>query len=188
MQLMDLRSDIINTIISIMCNYLLCTEWYQCLYKKCTPSDFRGKHILGGILEFLADSEPALLWWSHWASMLRWIWPIVECNLKTRDSQKWPRKRWPLFCGNVEWADLKQNNQSITHIDPASSVSGKGPSLRLNGFSSILAKSARFMQSDRPITSPLSMSFSRLVTTTIPHIMGDFVCAAMSGDKEYTEQ
>ncbi len=24
----------------------------------------------------------------HWASMLRWIWSISECNLKTRDSRK----------------------------------------------------------------------------------------------------
>ena len=22
------------------------------------------------------------VWWSHGASMLRWIWPILECNLK----------------------------------------------------------------------------------------------------------
>ncbi len=60
-----------------------------------------------------------ILWWSHWASTLslRWIWPILECNLKTGDSQKWPLKRWPVFCGNVEWADLKQNNQSPTHIE-----------------------------------------------------------------------
>ncbi len=27
------------------------------------------------------------------ASMLRWIWPNLECNLKTRDSQIWPNKR-----------------------------------------------------------------------------------------------
>ncbi len=41
-----------------------------------------------------------------------WIWPNLECNLKTRDSQKWPHKR------NVEGVDLKRNNQSTTHIDP----------------------------------------------------------------------
>ncbi len=27
-------------------------------------------------------------------------------------------RRWPVFCGNVEGADLKQNNQSTTQIDP----------------------------------------------------------------------
>ncbi len=96
------------------------------------------------------------------ASMLRWIWPILECYLKTRDSQKWPRKRWPVFSGNVEWADLNgiAKTQPISTFwkggktqAPACSVSGKGPSVRLNGFSSILAKPARFMQSARPITS-----------------------------------
>ncbi len=43
-----------------------------------------------------------------------------ECNLKTRDSEKWPSKGdlslWE--CGNVEGADLKQDNQSTAHIDP----------------------------------------------------------------------
>ncbi len=46
------------------------------------------------------------------ASMLRWIWPNLECNLKTRDSQICPHKRWPAYCGNIEGVDLKQNNQS----------------------------------------------------------------------------
>ncbi len=36
-----------------------------------------------------------------------------ECYLMTRDSQKLPHKD-----GNVEEADLKQYNQSATHIDP----------------------------------------------------------------------
>ena len=39
---------------------------------------------------------------------------------------------------------------------PACSVSGKGPSLRLDDFSSVLTKPAQFMQSARPITSPVS--------------------------------
>ncbi len=52
------------------------------------------------------------------ASMLRWFWPNLECNLKSRDSQIWPLKRWPAYCGNVEGVGLKQNNQSTTHIDP----------------------------------------------------------------------
>ena len=30
----------------------------------------------------------------------------LECNLKTRDSQKWTNKRWPVYCANVEWVDL----------------------------------------------------------------------------------
>ncbi len=37
----------------------------------------------------------------HWASMLRWIWSISEC-----------------LSGKVEGADLKNNSQSTTHIDP----------------------------------------------------------------------
>ena len=66
-----------------------------------------------------------------------------------------------LFCGNVEGADLKQNNQSTTHIDPyrphvvsrkagkyrayrhlpvACSVSDKGPSLGLNTLNKKLVK------------------------------------------------
>ena len=35
----------------------------------------------------------------------------------TRDSQKWPREGDLSFVGNIEGADLKQNNQSTTHID-----------------------------------------------------------------------
>ncbi len=38
-----------------------------------------------------------------------------ECNLKTRDSQKWPSKG-DLFCGNVEGADLKQD--TVTKAQP----------------------------------------------------------------------
>ncbi len=35
-------------------------------------------------------------WWlSHWASMLRWIWSISECNLKTSDSLKRTLKSGP---------------------------------------------------------------------------------------------
>ena len=41
----------------------------------------------------------------------------LECNLKIRYSQKWPRKRWPVYCGNIEWVNLKQNTQSTTCID-----------------------------------------------------------------------
>ena len=34
---------------------------------------------------------------THWASMLRWIWPVSECNLTTRDS----RKQTPM--GGLRW-------------------------------------------------------------------------------------
>ncbi len=51
------------------------------------------------------------------ASMLRWIWPNLECNPKTRDSQILPNKRWPVYSGNVEGVARKRNNQSTTHID-----------------------------------------------------------------------
>ena len=40
------------------------------------------------------------------ASMLRWIWPNLECNLKTRDSQVWPHKRWPAYSGQWGWRAL----------------------------------------------------------------------------------
>ncbi len=54
---------------------------------------------------------------THWASMLRWIWSISEYNLMTRDS--WKRARWvDRLWGNVEGADLKNNSQSTTHVDP----------------------------------------------------------------------
>ncbi len=58
------------------------------------------------------------------ASMVRWMWPNVECNLKNRDSKIWPHKRWPAYCGNVEGVGLKQNNQSTTHIDPQVGTGG----------------------------------------------------------------
>ncbi len=58
------------------------------------------------------------------ASMLRWIWPNLECNLKTRDSEIWPHKSWPAYCGNVEGVGLKQNSQSTTHIDPQVGTGG----------------------------------------------------------------
>ncbi len=54
----------------------------------------------------------------HWASMLRWIWSISEYNLKTRDSQKQTSRRVTCYSGNIEGADLKNNSQSTTHIDP----------------------------------------------------------------------
>ncbi len=53
-------------------------------------------------------------------------WPILECNLKTRDSQKWPLKRWPVLYGNIEWADLKQNNQSTTILTRRQELGGCG--------------------------------------------------------------
>ena len=31
------------------------------------------------------------MWWSHWTSMLRWIWSISSVIYMIRDSQKWPR-------------------------------------------------------------------------------------------------
>ncbi len=34
---------------------------------------------------------------THWASMLRWIWSISECNLTTRDSQKRTPMRGPFM-------------------------------------------------------------------------------------------
>ncbi len=46
----------------------------------------------------------------------------------------------------------------------AYSLSGQGPSLCLNNFSSVLTKAAQFTQSARPITSPFQkrVPFSRL--------------------------
>ena len=41
---------------------------------------FRGTHAWHGVVVTLA-------------SMLRWIWQNLECNLKTRDSKTWPHKR-----------------------------------------------------------------------------------------------
>ncbi len=52
--------------------------------------------------------------WSHWASMLRWIWPILECNLKTRDSQKWPLKGDLSFVGTSS----KRTWNRITNAQP----------------------------------------------------------------------
>ncbi len=54
----------------------------------------------------------------HWATMLRWIWSISECNLKIRDSQKQTPRRVTCYSVNVEGADLKNNSHSTTHIDP----------------------------------------------------------------------
>ncbi len=34
---------------------------------------------------------------THWASLLRWIWPISECNLMTRDSRSRPPKGGPII-------------------------------------------------------------------------------------------
>ncbi len=33
-------------------------------------------------------------------------------------------RRWPVYCGNVEGADLKNNSQSTTHIDPEVGTGG----------------------------------------------------------------
>ena len=74
-----------------------------------------------------------------------------ECNLKTRDSHGLIKVTY--LCGNVEGADLKESNQSTTHIDPsdfqkggktqapAYSVSDKGSILCLNNFSVFLTNS-----------------------------------------------
>ncbi len=43
----------------------------------------------------------------HWTSILRWIWSISECNLKTRDSWEQTPRRVTCYSGNVEGADLK---------------------------------------------------------------------------------
>ncbi len=42
-----------------------------------------------------------------------------------RDSRKQVPRRQPLLCGNVEGADLKNNSQSTTHIDPKAGTGGK---------------------------------------------------------------
>ncbi len=52
------------------------------------------------------------LWWSHWASMLGWIWPISECNLKTRDSQKWPCK------SDLAFVDGERTWNKVTKAQP----------------------------------------------------------------------
>ena len=61
----------------------------------------------------------------HWASMLRWIWPISEYNLKTRDSWKQTPRRVTCHDGNVEGAGLKNNSRSTTHIDLQVGTGGK---------------------------------------------------------------
>ncbi len=60
----------------------------------------------------------------HWASMLRWIWSISECNLKIRDSRTQTPQRVTCYSGNVEGADLKNNSQSTTPIDPKVGTGG----------------------------------------------------------------
>ncbi len=57
--------------------------------------------------------------------MLRWSWPISEYNLKTRDSRKQTPRRVTCCGGNKEGADLKNNSQSTTHIDPKVGTGGK---------------------------------------------------------------
>ncbi len=57
--------------------------------------------------------------------MLRWIWPISECNLMIRDSRKQAPRRKPLLCGNIEGGDLKNNSQSTTNFDPKAGTGGK---------------------------------------------------------------
>ncbi len=56
--------------------------------------------------------------------MLRWIWLISEYNLKTRNSRKQTPRRVTCYIGSVEGADLKNNSQSITHIDPKVGTGG----------------------------------------------------------------
>ncbi len=57
--------------------------------------------------------------------MLRWIWSISDCNLKIRDSLEQTPRRVTCYSGNVEGADLKNNSQSTTHIDPKAGTGGK---------------------------------------------------------------
>ncbi len=49
----------------------------------------KGKHLLGFLLWQSPRGNRVV---THWASMLRWIWSISECNLTTRDT----RKRTPM--------------------------------------------------------------------------------------------
>ena len=60
----------------------------------------------------------------HLASMLRLIWSISECNLKSWDSLKQTPQRVTCYIGNIEGADLKNNSQSTTHIDPKVGTGG----------------------------------------------------------------
>ncbi len=54
----------------------------------------------------------------HWASMLRWIWSISECNLSRLGTPGNRLRKVDCYSGNVEGEDLKNNSKSTTHIDP----------------------------------------------------------------------
>ena len=56
-------------------------------------------------------------------------WQPIYCVVVTQSFNG--RRRWPVLCGNVEGADLKNNSQSTSHIDPQV---GTGGMLRVLAF------------------------------------------------------
>ncbi len=124
------------------------------------------------------------MWWSHWSSMLRWFWPILECNLNDQGLPEMAPRRWPVFCGNP-----KQNSQSTTHTDPkvgtggmlhweklkgtqapACRVSGKGPNLRF--------RTPRVFQLNQHNMDSTAFHFGHFVFDNAPHLTR---CAPICG-------